>query len=329
MTRDGPASAGGPVPAVSVLMPTFDRLEFLPAAVGAVLAQTLTDWELIIADDGSGPETRAYLRSITDPRVRVLWMAHSGKPSVMLNAALREARGDYVAFLDSDDVWLPDKLERQVSSLQHDPARRWSCTAFALIDPAGRPLTAPRAGWPAPSGWVRDHLLTDAVIAMPSVLAARSLLEQAGPFDEELVMNYDGDLWLRFAELSELDGIDEPLTLVRRHGMHGGSDIIAWSDLRRVVEKALRATGDARFAALLREQRAVTSGGLARSEAQFGTRIGVVRTLAQSAPYSWSYLRWWRDGAYALARSFAPRIVRVPLSALRRGLLWRRGGAGE
>jgi glycosyltransferase involved in cell wall biosynthesis len=314
---------------VSVLMPTFDRLEFLPAAVGAVLAQTLTDWELIIADDGSGAETRAYLRSITDPRVRVLWLAHSGKPSVMLNAALREARGDYVAFLDSDDVWLPTKLERQLASLQRAPGRRWSCTAFALIDAAGRPLTAARAGWPAQSGWVRDHLLTDAVIAMPSVVAARSLLEQTGPFDEELVMNYDGDLWLRFAEVSELDGIDEPLTLVRRHGMHGGSDIIAWSDLRRVVEKALRATGDARFAALLREQRAVTSGGLARSEALYGTRLGVVRTLAQSAPYSWSYLRWWRDGAYALARSFAPRILRVAVSVLRRGTPARRLGAGE
>jgi glycosyltransferase involved in cell wall biosynthesis len=329
MTRDGPTCAEGPVPVVSVLMPTFDRLQFLPAAVGSVFAQTLTDWELIIADDGSGAETRTYLRSITDARVRVLWMAHSGKPSVMLNAALREARGDYVAFLDSDDVWLPDKLERQIASLQRDSRRRWSCTAFALIDAAGCPLTAPRAGWPAPSGWVRDHLFTDAVIAMPSVLAARSLLEQAGPFDEDLVMNYDGDLWLRFAELSELDGLDEPLTLVRRHGMHGGSDTIAWSDLRRVVEKALRATRDARFAALLREQRAVTSGGLARSEASYGTRIGVMRALAQSAPYSWSYLQWWRDGAYALARAFAPRTLRMALSALRRSMRSRRLGTDE
>ena len=101
-----------------------------------------------------------------------------------------------------------------------------------------------------------NHLFTDAVIAMPSVVAARSLLQQVGPFDEALVMNYDGDLWLRFAEVSELDGIDEPLTLVRRHGEHGGSDIIAWRDLRRIIEKALSTTRDTQFAALLREQRA-------------------------------------------------------------------------
>jgi glycosyltransferase involved in cell wall biosynthesis len=304
-------------PAVSVLMPTFDRLQFLPPAIESVFAQTLTDWELIIADDGSGEDTRAYLRSLADPRVRVLWMAHSGRPSVMLNAALRVARGEYVAFLDSDDLWLPHKLERQVASLQRHPERRWSCTAFALIDAAGRPLSAARTAWPAASGWVRDHLLTDAVIAMPSVIAARSLLEQVGPFDEELVMNQDGDLWLRFAEVSELDGIDEPLTLVRRHGLHAGSDIIAWRDLRRIIEKALRATADARFAALLREQRAVSSAGLARSQALFGTRIEVVRTVVESAPYGWRYLKWWRGAAYAAARAFAPRVLRGAVRALR------------
>ena len=304
-------------PAVSILMPTFDRLQFLPPAIESVFAQTLTDWELVIADDGSGEDTRAYLRSLADPRVRVLWLAHSGRPSVMLNAALRVARGEYVAFLDSDDLWLPHKLERQLASLKRHPGRRWGCTAFALVDAAGRPLAARRAAWPAPSGWVRDQVLTDAVIAVQSVIAERSLLEQVGPLDEELVVCYEGDLWLRIAAVSELDGVDEPLTLVRRHGLHSGSDILAWRDLRRIAEKALRATGDAHFAALLREQRALTSGGLARSQALFGTRIDVVRTLAESAPYSWTYLKWWRAAAYAVARAFAPQILRSALRALR------------
>lgn len=307
-------------------MPTFDRLQFLPQTIESVFAQTFTDWELIIADDGSGEDTRAYLRSLIGPRVRLLCMAHTGRPGAMLNAALRVARGEYVAFLDSDDVWLPRKLELQVASLRRHPARRWGCTGFALIDAAGRPLVAARAAWPASSGWVRDHLLTDAIIAMPSVIASRSLLEEVGPFDEELAMNYDGDLWLRFAALSELDGVDEPLTLVRRHGQHGGSDIIAWRDLRRVVEKALHATGDAHFAKLLREQRALTSAGLARSEALFGTRIAVVRTLAGSAPYSWHYLKWWRVGTYALARAFAPPGMRSAVRALRARLQPRRRG---
>jgi glycosyltransferase involved in cell wall biosynthesis len=310
-------------------MPTFDRLQFLPPAIESVFAQTLTDWELIIADDGSGEDARAYLRSLADPRLRVLWMTHSGRPSVALNAALRAARGQYVAFLDSDDVWLPRKLERQVATLKRNPGRRWSCTAFALIDAAGCPLVAARTSWPAPSGWVRERLLTDAVIATPSVVVERSLLEQVGPLDEELVMNYEGDLWLRLAAVSELDGVDEPLTLVRRHGLHSGSDILAWQDLRRVVEKALRATDDAHFATHLREQRAVISAGLARSHAAFGTRADAMRTLAESAPYSLRYLKWWRHSAHALARAFAPRVVRTAVRALRTRVPSRELGTWE
>jgi glycosyltransferase involved in cell wall biosynthesis len=321
--RDSEGTLAVP-PTVSIVMPTFDRLQFLPPAIESVFAQTLTDWELIIADDGSGEDTRAYLRSIADARVRVLWLPHSGRPPVARNAALRAARGEYVAFLDSDDLWLPRKLELQVASLRRQPARRWGCTAFALVDAAGLPVAAVRAGWPAVSGPVRDRLLTDAVIATPSVIAARSLLEQVGPLDEELVMNDDGDLWLRFAAVSELDGVDEPLTLVRRHGLHGGSDIIAWRDLRRVIEKAQRTAGDAHFAAHLREQRAVTSAGLARSHALFGTRTDVVRTLAESAPYSWCYLQWWRVAAYAAARAFAPQVLRSAVRALRTCMQSRR-----
>lgn len=287
-------------PAISILMPTFNRLEFLPAAIGSVLAQTFDEWELIIADDGSGSDTRSYLQSLTDPRVRVLWMAHSGKPAVILNAALQSACGEYVAFLDSDDMWQPRKLELQVASLRRQPTRR-CCTGFALVDAAGRPLAAPRSSnWPAPSGWVRERLLTDAVVAMPSVIVARELLEQVGPLDEELVMCYDDDLWLRLAAAGELDGINEPLTAVRRHAAHAGSDIIAWRDRRRVVEKTLRNIDDAHFAAILREQRAVMSAGLARSHAFYGKRIDVVRTLAASAAYSWRYRQWWSSGLRAL-----------------------------
>ena len=298
-------------------MPTFNRLEFLPAAVESVFGQSFRDWELIIADDGSDSDTRAYLRSLADPRVRVLWLVHSGKPAVMLNAALQAARGEYVAFLDSDDLWLPRKLEIQLASLRRHPARRWGCTGFALIDAAGEPLTARGPSCPAPSGWVRERLLTDAVIAMPSVIAARNLLEQVGPLDEELVMCYDDELWLRLAAASELDGVDEPLTLVRRHGAHGGSDIIAWRDRRRVVEKALRNSDDAHFAAILREQRAVMSAGLARSHSLYGKRIDVVRTLAGSAAYSWRYRQWWSGAFQAAARAFTPRVVRRAVRALR------------
>jgi glycosyltransferase involved in cell wall biosynthesis len=306
------------VPQVSILLPTFDRLEFLPATIASVMAQTLTDWELLIADDGSAAPTQGYLGSLTDRRIKVLWLAHSGRPTVTLNAALRAARGEYIAFLDSDDIWLPRKLEAQVHSLHAHPARLWSCTAFTLIDAKGRSLTdARRMHWAAPSGWVRERLLTDAVIAMASVIVVRKLLEEVGPLDEELVMCYDDELWLRLGARSELDGIDEPLTLIRRHGMHGGSDVIAWRDRRRVVEKALRSDTDSRFRAVLRAQRAAMSAGLARSQAVGGQRLTALRTLAASAPYSWRYAPWWRGALAASARVCTPQVLRKMVRGLR------------
>jgi glycosyltransferase involved in cell wall biosynthesis len=115
-----------PSPSISVILPTFNRMEFLRAAVESVLRQTDPDWELIIADDGSGEETKAYLRSLDDPRVRVLFLAHSGRPSVARNVAIRVARGTYLAFMDSDDIWAPTKLEAQLRAMRTTPSRRWS-----------------------------------------------------------------------------------------------------------------------------------------------------------------------------------------------------------
>src|SRR2546423_477819 len=97
-------------PVVSIILPTFNRLKFLRPAVDSVFAQTFTDWELIIADDGSDAETSTYLATVDNPpRTRVLWRSHTGIPAAVRNAALREAAGTYVAFLDSDDLWVPQK----------------------------------------------------------------------------------------------------------------------------------------------------------------------------------------------------------------------------
>src|ERR1700684_4688077 len=91
---------------VSAVLPTFHRLRVLPPAIESVYAQTFADWEFIIADDGSDLETRQYLQSLADdPRVSVVWLPHTGKPSMVRNAALLRAAGEYVAFLDSADLW--------------------------------------------------------------------------------------------------------------------------------------------------------------------------------------------------------------------------------
>lgn len=308
-------------PAVSVIMPTFNRLEFLKPAIESVFSQTFEDWELIIADDGSSEPTRAYLQAVHDhARVLVISMPHTGKPSVVSNAALSEARGEYVAFLDSDDVWLPKKLETQIASLRRHPERGWSYTKFALIDGSGNRIDPARTrNFPTPTGWILEKLLEEeTVIAQPTVVVSRRLLTQLGAFDEELVMCYDDEMWFRLAAHSEIDGVDEPLTLVRRHGQHSGSDIIAWRDRRRVFEKALLVRRDRDLDATLRKLRARMSAGLAKSQAASGRRLDAFATLCLSAAHSWRYPRCWLGALGSTLRACAPQSVRAMVRHYRR-----------
>ena len=135
-------------PMVSVVVPTFNRLRFLRAAIESVYTQTFIDWELIIADDGSDLETREYLQSLaTQPRVSVVWLRHTGKPAMVRNAALQRAVGRYVAFLDSDDLWAPRKLERQLETLRARSAAASSATVSAC-QPVIQSLAAPGTAQP-------------------------------------------------------------------------------------------------------------------------------------------------------------------------------------
>src|SRR5688500_18037974 len=114
-------------PLVTIVLPTFDRFEFLPAAVQSVFGQTMPDWELVIADDGSGREVRDYLDSLNDgARVRTLFLPHSGNSGTARNAAIAVARAPYIAFLDSDDLWEPRKLERQLAMTRAEDGCDWS-----------------------------------------------------------------------------------------------------------------------------------------------------------------------------------------------------------
>jgi len=299
-------------PAVSIIVPTFNRLRFLRKTLASVFEQTFEDWELLIADDGSEGETRAFLQSIDDPpRIRVLWLPHSGKPAAARNAALREAKGEYVAFLDSDDLWTPNKLQIQIASLRRGGGDRWGYTRFVLVDESGNPTDWQRSrSWPVPGGWIFDTLVkSETVIAVPSVVVSRELLERVGGFDEDLVMCEDYDLWLRLAAQSEVDAIDEPCTLVTRHSEHSGSEIISFQDCARVFQKVLNLRGTEHLHSILREKLAEVSYGLARSHAVCGNRISAVRTLASSARHCWRYPRWWLGALRAAAWAVAPQTA--------------------
>lgn len=270
-------------PLISIIMPTFNRLAWLRAAIQSVRDQTLEDWELIVADDGSDEPTRGYLHALradSGHRVRVLFLTHRGNPPVARNTALSEARGEYVAFLDSDDVWLPRKLEMQIASLGEHPAREWSYTRSVLVDGSGQPLESGRGlRYPASKdGWIAESLLRgEAAVTQSSVVARREAVARVGGYPEDLPICGDYELYLRLALRSEIDFVDEPLVLVRRHGEHYCDDLAALTDLRRFMGKVQRSGMMPHMRAVVRSRRARLLVSLTRAWLKSRVRgLGVV-----------------------------------------------------
>jgi len=309
-------------PEVSIILPAFNRLQYLRPAVASVLAQTFTDWELIVADDGSEEETAAYLAALAaPPRIRVLRLLHVGNPGAVRNVALQAARGEYIAFLDSDDVWLPEKLAVQLASLRSHPQRGWSHMAFAVMDESGQVVTGAGArSWPATEGWILEQLVKmEIVIAMPTVMVRRRLLEQRGCFDCGLRMCEDYDLWVRLAGLSEIDGVRETLVHVRGHGERFHKPPIVLEDRARVLEKLLIAGAARRIRSTLLRERAKAAIAVARSQAIQRRRWAALQTLVKSSHYSWGYGEWWLGSVETAARAVAPAgVLRVARAVVRR-----------
>ena len=149
----GPQAGSGSDPAVSVVIPVFNRVETLDAVVACLRAQTLTDWEAIFVDDGSEPDLSPALQPfLSDKRLRCVRLERNGGVSAARNRGVQEARGRYVAFLDSDDQWFPDKLSRQVAAMASEAGddRAFCVTLTAVMMPGGwqrvRPNFPPRPG---------------------------------------------------------------------------------------------------------------------------------------------------------------------------------------
>lgn len=297
------------MPTVSIILPTYNRTRWLELAVESVFAQTFTDWELVVADDGSSEETRAYLRGLEPRKVRVQWLPHCGNPSRIRNAALGVASGKYVAFLDSDDVWSPRKLERQVAAMQTSSHCRWSYTACDRIDADGQllpPALQPKA--PVRSGWIFEPLLALEVhVAMPTLVAERSEIDAVGAFDEEQLFGEFHDLCLRLALRSEVVAIPEVLCSVRAHDEHYSADrLAAHRGWMRLYEKFCRLAPTADARACSARMRARAALRLAALQAGERDVRSVWRTLRAGHALSWRAPRLWHRCAVALLRPLVP-----------------------
>lgn len=213
----------------------------LRKAVDSALAQTHRDFELVVADDGSTDGTRDYLEAIEDPRVHPIRLEHRGDHTSARSAGLRHARGARVAFLDSDDLWLPEKLALQRQRLAAHPTCRWSYTGYLLVDADERPLQerSTRLGRPL-SGHILELVLGFKIVpAIPTILVQRPLIEEIGGFDEAIAIRSDFDFTLRLAAHSEVCALPENLTLVREHSGRTTAQL-RQVDLYRDNERAFR-----------------------------------------------------------------------------------------
>jgi GT2 family glycosyltransferase len=307
LTLDAMAS-----PVVSVIIASYNRSDYLREAIESVFRQTWSDWELLIADDGSDEPTRTYLESLADPRVRIIWLQHTGNPSFVRNAAIKVARGQYLALLDSDDRWMPDKLAVQLQGLRSSPNCRWSYTYYRRVDESGQEVVDPRIKrWVPHNGWILEQLLAiEALVATPSVVAERALVEEVGAFDEQFVYCEDYDLWIRLALKSPVHVEAAPLCWIRSHSHgHSAARIEVYRSWDRLYHKAEREIPDARLQALCRRRRAAQPISVSAQFAARGMPVHAITTLLGAAGYSWRHGQWWKALGKALIRPLIPAPI--------------------
>ena len=204
-------------PAVSVVIPAYNAAWCVRKAIDSVLMQDFTDREVIVVDDGSIDDTAAVLAAYGDA-IHVVRKPNGGMSSAR-NAGIAQARGEFIAFLDADDWWLPGKLSRQVSLMRARPELGFTSTAARVEDPEGRTLNL----WSCDCE-DRPILLSlfasNAGIAGGSsaLMVRRSVLDRVGGYDEGLGGVEDGDLWMRLAAVSEYACIEDALVVVLRRG---------------------------------------------------------------------------------------------------------------
>ena len=204
------------MPRVTVLIPTYNAAAYLTETLESVCTQTFRDIELLIVDDGSRDDTLAIARRF-ESRValRIIEQPNAG-PAAARNNGVRQARGELVAFIDSDDIMLPGRLEAQVAMFDANPALGLAHTDLMTFDDRGVIHTTRRAFSDPCGGQVLDKLLIDNFITTSTVMAPRDRLIEVGLFDEARRISEDFDLWLRMAERWSVGYVDEPVVKYRR-----------------------------------------------------------------------------------------------------------------
>jgi len=273
---------------VSVIIPTYNRVPYLGDAIRSVLAQSPEVGEIIVVDDGSTDDTEGLVRSF-DARLIYLRVPHRGQPAATRNRGLEAAHGDFIALLDSDDLFLPGKLTLQCPALaaHADAALVYSNGSFFSDDPA-KPISRVLAGLPTPSGDAFADLLRGNFLFPAVTLIRRSCLDAVGAFDETLTLRgvEDYDLWLRLAARFPILYVPGDVAAIRRHtdNISKNPATIRMGVLDVLEKMAAVAPG------LVHQHRAEWHEGAARSHGAIMRQRLREGHIAAACPHAWHAL---------------------------------------
>ena len=231
-------------PTVSVIIPAYNAMNYLPEAIASVREQTWSDFELLVVNDGSIDNLVEWVASIQERDSRIKLFSQSNKGvSMARNLGISHSQGKYLAFLDADDLWSPTKLEQQVACLELNLSVGLVDTWIWFADERGDPLFCGGADYPTGKVWQR--LLTDnLVFCGSSPMIRRECFEVAGLFDPDLFMAEDWHMWVRLAAHYPFQVIQSPLVRYRQahqNASHQGRERhVNWQNYALAIEKTFK-----------------------------------------------------------------------------------------
>lgn len=226
-------------PRISIIIPAYNALRFLPQTVASALAQTWQDFELLVVDDGSTDATSAWVAQHPDARVQLIQQTNQGAATAR-NTGIAATRGAYIAFLDADDLWEPTKLEKQVECLEAQPKVGLVHTAIRYIDENNREINRELGTQGDGDVW-KEVVVYNPVRCGSTPLIRRACFEKVGVFDPGFSFAEDWDMWIRIAAHYHFAVLNEPLVLYRQHedNMTKGYQAIM-PNFIRIIERAFQ-----------------------------------------------------------------------------------------
>jgi len=211
-------------PTVSVVIPTYNRAHLIGKAIQSVFNQSYQDFEIIIIDDGSTDNTEEIIKGYKDKRINYIKHERNQGISAARNIGIKKARGEYIAFLDSDDEWLPEKLDKQIKVFQNEPPEVGVVCSWSFkINEKGNYIG--KVCLPKKEGYMYKDLLSSNNLSVPTLLIRKECFEKVGLFDNLLNGQEDWDMWIRIAKYYRFVLIKAPLAKRRIHSKQISNDL--------------------------------------------------------------------------------------------------------